>query len=146
MRISNRGSLLNNSIDKSPKPRHPTTVPSSATSVPANHRHQSHCYHHKSLASPTPANHYHQSTPIPPQLEVYQNKHRERPWMSGIKSFKETTFLKFQALILIAYEKPYQIQTIPSGIFTKTYTTKREREREICIFLSPSQPGNLIGE
>ena len=50
--------------------------------------------------------------------------------MSGIKSFEETTFLKLQALILIAYEKPYQIQTIPSGIFTKTYTTNRERERE----------------
>ena len=42
-------------------------------SVPANHRHQSHRYHHKSLTSSTPANHYHQSTPIPPQLEVYQN-------------------------------------------------------------------------
>ena len=52
--------------------------------------------------------------------------------MSGIKSFEETTLFKFQALILIAYEKPYQIQTIPSGIFTNTYTTNRERERE-CV-------------
>ena len=54
--------------------------------------------------------------------------------MSGIKSFEETTLLKFQALILIAYEKPYQIQTIPSGIFTKTYATNRERERERYAF------------
>ena len=49
--------------------------------------------------------------------------------MSGIKSFKETTLLKFQALIL-ACEKPYQIQNILNGIFTNTYTTNRERERE----------------
>ena len=66
--------------------------------------------------------------------------------MSGIKSFKETTFLKFQALILIAYKKPYQIQTIPSGIFTKTYTTNREREREREIdmhFLVSKSTGQL---
>ena len=48
--------------------------------------------------------------------------------MIGIKSFEETTVLKFQALILIAYEKPYKIKTIACGIFTNTYTPNREIE------------------